>query len=128
MKEKFPTQSTNKVLVRGEDLDPILWQGEQWAVTEYGIECRDGTYVIEAARGYNELNPWAEHLKYKNWVNIADFKKAITAFDLLFTKNGKRNNRKAPIQMTDEEVEEYAMHHGDMAYKNAKNKALKGDI
>jgi hypothetical protein len=31
------------VRVRGDALTQIWWQGKQWAVTQYGIECRDGT-------------------------------------------------------------------------------------
>ena len=32
-----------------EPLNAIWWQGAQWAVTEYGIECRNGLYAL--ARG-----------------------------------------------------------------------------
>jgi hypothetical protein len=38
------------VKVRAADLHPVLWRGRQWAVTEYGIECLDGTYAIQANR------------------------------------------------------------------------------
>jgi hypothetical protein len=40
-------EAGNPVRCRGEELSsPIYWQGRQWAVTAFGIECRDGTYVI----------------------------------------------------------------------------------
>jgi hypothetical protein len=39
------------VRVRGDALTQIWWQGKQWAFTQYGIECRDGTYTVPA----NEL-------------------------------------------------------------------------
>jgi hypothetical protein len=29
-----------EIKVSGEDLHEIWWQGRQWAVTAYGIECR----------------------------------------------------------------------------------------
>jgi hypothetical protein len=38
------------VAVRAEPLSEVWWQGRQWAVTAYGIERRDGAYVIEARR------------------------------------------------------------------------------
>ena len=33
-----------------QKLDPILWQGETWAVTEYGIERLDGSRWLPAER------------------------------------------------------------------------------
>ena len=63
-------QSRNEVKVRGEALDPILWQGEQWAVTTYGLECRDGTYVVQAgshfwdkATAQDVFVSWFKHLR-----------------------------------------------------------------
>lgn len=67
------------VRVRGEALHPVLWHGRQWAVTEYGMECRDGTYVIEASR-LREQEPeysWQRHMAEKNWVDQADFARAF---------------------------------------------------
>jgi hypothetical protein len=44
-------EAGNHVHCRGEGLSqPIYWQGRQWAVTPFGIECRDGTYAIEKER------------------------------------------------------------------------------
>jgi hypothetical protein len=34
----------------GDPLGRVLWQGRQWSVTEYGIECRDGSYHIDKKR------------------------------------------------------------------------------
>jgi hypothetical protein len=38
--------ATNAVHCRGKRLSRIIWRGQQWAATAYGIECRDGTYSI----------------------------------------------------------------------------------
>jgi hypothetical protein len=67
------------VRVRGERLSrPIYWRGHQWAVTKYGIECRDGTYVIEADR-YEDCQPvgWVRHMGAKDWVDLPDFAEAL---------------------------------------------------
>lgn len=83
----FP-QSDTHVRVRGEALHPILWQGEQWAVTEYGIECRNGTYAIAAHRlleirwGTTQYD-WPLHMREKPWVDMADFQRAFAAGCLL---------------------------------------------
>lgn len=69
------------VRVRGEELDTILWQGRQWAVTKYGVECRDGTYAFEAKRlselgGFGDregLSDWLFHLAEKEWCDLDDF-------------------------------------------------------
>jgi hypothetical protein len=59
----------------GEDLDEIWWQGRQWAVTSYGIECRDGSYHIEADRLFEnaQYGGWPAHMAHKVWVDIEDF-------------------------------------------------------
>lgn len=67
------------VAVRGEELHEILWTGLQWAVTKYGIECRDGTYCIEADRigekwdGPPVSYSWPCHMSGKNWTDDDDF-------------------------------------------------------
>jgi hypothetical protein len=64
------------VSVWGEALNPIWWRGRQWAVTDYGIECLDGTYVIEANRLHHPGSPtnhnWPEQLCDKDWVDVDD--------------------------------------------------------
>lgn len=68
-------ESKNEVVVRGEALARVLWQGEQWAVTEYGIEARDGTYQI-AAKRLGEMSgdhSWVHQMAEKPWVDIRDF-------------------------------------------------------
>ena len=45
---KFCPQTRSEVHNKGEALDFVLWQGEQWSVTIYGLECRDGTYHVSA--------------------------------------------------------------------------------
>jgi hypothetical protein len=43
-------ETSNHVVCRGEELSqPIYWQGRQWAVTTFGVECRDRAYWIEAS-------------------------------------------------------------------------------
>ena len=41
--------ATNKVHVSGTGIRPAryFWKGRQWAVTPRGVECRDGDYLIE---------------------------------------------------------------------------------
>jgi hypothetical protein len=70
-----------KVKVRGQRLSkPIYWQGRQWAVTPFGVECRDGNYHIEAERiwdGDDEYGGWVMHMSTKNWVDLEDFAEAL---------------------------------------------------
>ena len=75
---------TTPVRNRGEELHETIWQGRQWAVTEYGIEARDGIYHLPAerlseTRQYqdHELPDWPLHMAEKTWVDIHDF---CTAF------------------------------------------------
>jgi len=72
-------QSRNQVHVRGEELSPIQWQGKQWAVTDYGLERRDGTYVIERHRlwQFEPRGSWVEHMARKVWVDLPDFAEAL---------------------------------------------------
>jgi hypothetical protein len=67
--------SRDPVAVRGDALDEIWWRGRQWAVTAYGIECLDGTYVIEGSwlMGDMEEYPWLRHMAEKIWVDIDEF-------------------------------------------------------
>lgn len=75
-------QSDTEVRVRGQNLHPVLWRGEQWAVTKYGMECRDGTYAIKAGellrkRIGTALYDWPLHMREKVWVDVADFRIAF---------------------------------------------------
>jgi hypothetical protein len=73
-------EAGNPVHCRGEALSPpIYWQGRQWAVTAYGLECRDGTYVIERNRLWEneERYGWVRHMAGKTWADIADFAEAL---------------------------------------------------
>jgi len=59
--------SSEPVRVRGEELSEIWWRGRQWAVTAYGIECLDGTYVIERNRLLETPEyPWPCHMAEKS--------------------------------------------------------------
>ena len=63
------------VATRGDRLDRILWRGRQWAVTDYGIECLDGTYYIEKIRIAENADTygWPLHVSQKSWVDSDDF-------------------------------------------------------
>ena len=58
---------------------PVYWRGRQWAVTAYGIECRERQYWIEHRRIWEdeERHGWVRHLAIKNWVDLADFAEAL---------------------------------------------------
>jgi hypothetical protein len=67
-----------EVANRGEELSEIWWQGRQWAVTSSGLECRDGSYTIEAKRLAEHLRSaqpyaWTEHIGKKTWADVEDF-------------------------------------------------------
>lgn len=79
--------------VLGDPLSKIWWQGRQWAVTEHGVEKRDGTYHFEAAR-LNETRPgnphildWPAHMVEKEWLDFDDF---LTAFLIALTLHATR--------------------------------------
>ena len=80
----LPAQSHNPVKLRGEALHGVLWRGKQWAVTEYGVECLDGTYAAND-RDISEDGPmhWALHLSGKVWCDVADVCAAFVAWDRL---------------------------------------------
>jgi hypothetical protein len=66
---------TTPVKLRGEPLDTVWWRGRQWAVTEYGIEKLDGTYVIHACDLRQHLAewPWTSQICMKTWADHSDF-------------------------------------------------------
>jgi hypothetical protein len=66
---------TSPVRVRGEALGNVIWQGRQWAVTDYGLEARDGTYSIDRRRLRQDLPAWSwpQQMGEKDWVDIEDF-------------------------------------------------------
>jgi hypothetical protein len=71
---------TDPVRCLGEKLHRIRWQGSQWAVTSWGIERREGTYVIVADRLWdNEDNHgcWIMHMAEKDWTDLDDFAEAL---------------------------------------------------
>lgn len=77
---KAPWESPPEVMVTGEALSkPVYWTGQQWAVTSYGIECRNGTYAIEKKRLWEENNGhgWHQQIEEKEWANIHDFDEAL---------------------------------------------------
>ena len=72
-------QASNYVRCRGERLSRIIWRGEQWAVTTFGVECRDGSYTISKQRLWeNEAAySWVSHMAVKGWVDLLDFAEAL---------------------------------------------------
>jgi hypothetical protein len=136
------TRSEVKIHAMGEPLDLILWQGKQWAVTEYGLEKRDGTYHVPAAEFYKNVDPlrfpktkdlrqiaylsWFHHLTEKNWVDELDIDHALQAMCLLFNTNGTRTSIQPPTLMGEAEIEEYAAQCANDAYEAARRRAMKG--
>ena len=139
---KFFTQKSNYVKVIGEPLDFVLWQGSQWAVTEYGLESRDGSYAIEskhlicmADRGRFDkkqltknhvFTHWFSHLSGKNWCDIDDIDHALQAFLLLYDLKGSRTEITPPVIMGQAEAIEYASDCANVAYEEAYSRAIKG--
>ncbi len=73
-------ESTTDVCVTGEALNhPIYWKGRQWAVTGFGIEARDGKYVIKGQRIWedNSGHGWVHQMAEKEWVDLSDFVEAL---------------------------------------------------
>lgn len=68
-----------EVQCRGEKLDKIFWKGRQWAVTSYGVECRDGSYAIAKDRlwEFEEKWGWVRQMAPKAWVDLTDFAEAL---------------------------------------------------
>jgi hypothetical protein len=67
--------SKERVKCRGDRLSRIWWQGKQWAVTSFGIERRDGLYVIEKARlgkDHDGQPGWLLHMAGKG-IDFDDF-------------------------------------------------------
>jgi len=122
----FPKQSSTVVKLLGEQLSPVLWQGEQWAVTDYGIENRDGTYHVDAKWFFKNdqgKHNWFMHMRDKSWCDMDDFEDACEVMYMLFNKNGTRNDVPAPITMSQAEIEEYAIQAAEEAYLSAKQRA-----
>ena len=141
MTYQFSPQSRNSVKCLGESLSDILWQGEQWAVTTYGLECRDGRYHVEANQFFNSGDSrgshikdlkdrsrfcWQLHMFEKNWVNQCDLTNALDAMCLLFNINGTRSNIKPPQLCELDVIEEIAAEAANRAYEETKRKAMMG--
>jgi hypothetical protein len=64
---------------RGDRLRKAYWKGRQWAATQFGVECRDGSYSIPRSQLWEEETeyPWIRHMSEKNWVDLEDFAEAL---------------------------------------------------
>ncbi len=133
-------QSRNHVHCRGEALSQILWQGTQWAVTTYGLECRDGTYhvpiqnlfgYVHVPKGRKKTKQdvmvfWFEHLSGKNWCDEDDIDHALQAALVLFNMDGTRTNVEAPFLMDEHEIEQAALDDAERAYRATKDRLIYG--
>lgn len=70
--------------MQGELSAPVWWVGRQWAVTNYGMEARDGGYAIRAdtlgdLRGSVDdgVANWPVHMWEKSGVDHDDFMKGF---------------------------------------------------
>ena len=56
------------------------WRGRQWAVTDTGVEALNGKYHIAIANIWADRDGqhWIEHMQHHYWVDIRDFKEALT--------------------------------------------------
>lgn len=69
-----------EIQLSGEALSELIyWTGKQWVVTSYGIEARDGTYIIAKTRLWRQTgtHDWIAHMQEKDWVDIGDFHEAL---------------------------------------------------
>lgn len=137
---EFPIESAGEVRVIGQPLNSILWQGKQWAVTEYGIEKLNGRYAIESAAFFTTHSAWAKsmgcdvatcwirHMAEKGWVDMEDFQDAVDAFLMLFNPDGTRTPVQPPRFRDPAEVEYYAGECAERAYQLAKARASRGMV
>ena len=73
----------NPVHCKGEPLGRVRWQGERWAVTDRGIEQRDGCYVIAAHQLRDDQ--WPAHVANKgDHVGAQEFRTAYLVACALF--------------------------------------------
>lgn len=124
-------QSRNPVHCRGEALDDPLWQGEQWAVTTYGLECRDGTYHVQKEKFWQWMTDpqevmvyWFNHLGGKKWVDQDDVDHAIQAMLVLYHKDGSRTSVEAPYLMDEADIEARAQEAAERAYRITKDRLI----
>jgi len=66
----------------GSEIDPVLYQNQQWSVTEFGIENHRGPYHYYIP--WADIRPtpegehgWEQHMAEKNWVDAAAFNDAF---------------------------------------------------
>jgi hypothetical protein len=60
---------------------PTYWTGSQWTVTGQGVDTIDRKYFIAKNRVHEE-DPedytWERHMEEKDWVDMHDFRRAMT--------------------------------------------------
>ena len=126
-------QSNNSVACKGQPLDLVLWQGEQWAVTTYGLERRNGKYALSCKEFFRGMKSkqeifvfWFIHFSRKNWCNEDDIDDALQAMMVLFNVDGTRTGVKPPAFIGECEVEEYCAKCADDEYESARQRAIEG--
>lgn len=58
----------------------VYWQGEQWEITNYGLQAPSRRYFIEASRMWEDEGShfgWKQHMANKLWIDMADFEEAL---------------------------------------------------
>ncbi|MHC2842820.1 hypothetical protein [Bradyrhizobium diazoefficiens] len=58
-----------------------LWTGSQWKVTTKGVDTIDNKYFIEKSRIHDDDDgqwTWENQMEEKGWVDMADFRRAMT--------------------------------------------------
>jgi hypothetical protein len=60
---------------------PTYWTGSQWKVTSKGVDTLDEKYFINRNRVHEDEGgkwTWENQMEEKDWVNMADFPRAMT--------------------------------------------------
>jgi hypothetical protein len=90
-----PIEERPDIAVGGEALTkPIIWHRKQWAVTEHGLEARDGTYPISADQLWKDekLGGWVQHMTLKNSTDSEDFIICLAVARLVHKEHAPANS------------------------------------
>lgn len=67
----------------------ILWQNEQWQVTDWGLECIGHDYDIPAVDLHSM--DWLRHMSEKRWVDKAAFVEAYAEAKRRYPEHNRSN-------------------------------------